>query len=44
MKRFVGFCVEVVLALVVGALALVAVLFDVLRDRFAQVRRRLLGS
>lgn len=42
MKRFVGFCVEVVLALVVGALALGAVLFDVLRDRFAQARRRLL--
>ena len=44
MKRFVGFCLEVVLALVVGALAVGAVLFDALRDRFAQARRRLLKS
>ncbi len=44
MKRFAGFCVEVVLAVVVGVVALGAVLFDTLRDCFAQARRRLLGS
>lgn len=44
MKRAVGFCGEVVLTLVVGALAVGAVLLDTLRDRFAQARRRLLGS